>query len=294
MHYLAIRWIPLFGLATLLSLFSCSAMSQPKEALPRATQKIVRKAEQKGFSLNRIATSSFLMTSYEKLPSTPADTIYVYIEGDGNSWKTRYKLSNNPTPKQPVALKLAITDPRSHVVYLARPCQYTPLALDPQCQSQYWSSHRYAQEVIDATNDVLDQIKTKMHNHHFVLIGFSGGASVATLICQRRDDIAGLITVAGDLDHGALNRYHHTSSLRGSLNPSRFAAKLKDLPQQHWSGSQDHVVPTWVAQAFVKEVNHPACAKAHILKGATHHKGWEAHWPEILQKPLTCEETHSS
>lgn len=276
--------IPFF-LGLLVCLLSCT--SSPHGSNGRTTQQVVAKAEQVGFKLEQIPTRPFLMTVYEKLPTAPCTTVHAYIEGDGNSWKTRYKLSDNPTPKQPLALRLALQDPHSHVIYLARPCQYTPHSLDPSCHPRYWSSHRYAQEVIDSMNETLDHIKAKIHNSHFVLVGFSGGASVAALLCASRQDISSLITVAGDLNHGALNLYHQTSPLRGSLNPIAIAPELKDLPQHHWYGSRDHVVPPWVSSEFVKAVNNPACAKVHELKGATHHKGWTDHWQEILQSSLT-------
>jgi dienelactone hydrolase len=99
-----------------------------------------------------------------------------------------------------MALRLALLDPHPNVIYLARACQYTPPELNPSCTDQYWSSHRYAAEVIKAMNDVLSQIKTKTKNTEFMLIGFSGGANVAALLASQRSDVRGLITVAGDLD----------------------------------------------------------------------------------------------
>ncbi len=253
------------------------------------THRTTTQAEQKGFSAKRYATKTFLLTTYEKMPRTPTATLHVYIEGDGNSWKTKYKLSDNPTPHQPLALKLALQDPHSHVVYLARPCQYTPLNMDSNCSAKFWSSHRYAPEVIASMNEVLDQLKEKSKNTHFVLIGFSGGASVATLIAAQRKDISGLITVAGDLNHETLNQYHKTTPLTGSLNPSNVAHLVKNLPQHHWNGTRDKIVPTWVALDFAKKVNNPACVQVTTLKGVSHHKGWEERWGEIIGAPLRCD-----
>jgi alpha-beta hydrolase superfamily lysophospholipase len=137
--------------------------------------------------------------------------------------------------------------------------------------------------VIASNNEVLNNIKLKTKNSKFVLIGFSGGASVATLLASQRDDIAGLITVAGDLNHEALNQYHHTTLMPESLNPTHVTHLLHQIPQQHWSGEKDNVVPSWVAEAFTQKVNAPHC-KSYILKGASHHKGWEEKWIEIIRQ----------
>lgn len=267
-----------------------AACSTPSiHTLPYTTQRIVNQAHHAGFSHHRYSTATFKLTTYEHLHQQDNSTIHVYIEGDGNSWKTKYKLSDNPTPRQPLALTLALEDPHSEVVYLARPCQYTPHDLDPSCQAKYWSSHRYAPEVIQAMSEVLDQIKAKTKNHQFILIGFSGGGSVATLLAAERKDVIGLITVAGDLNHAMLNEYHQTSPLNGSLNPVQVASLLKQLPQQHWSGDRDPVVPCWVAENFSKQVGNPACVKVHCLKGVSHHRGWKGQWKTILKTPLQCD-----
>lgn len=259
----------------------CTTISSP------STQQTLTQAQQSGFNLQRYQTKTFLLTSYQRLSPTPT-TIHLYIEGDGNSWKTRYQLSDNPTPKQPLALTLALEDPHTDVIYLARPCQYTPLELDKNCTPKYWSSHRYAIEVIESTNEVLNNIKTKYRNKDFVLIGFSGGGAVAALVATQRKDIQSLITVAGDLNHVALNQYHHTTPLHGSLNPSMHTDKIKNLPQHHLSGNKDKIVPPWLSEQFAQKVNNPACIKVTTLKNVDHHRGWREHWREIINLRLEC------
>lgn len=262
-------------------LLSCSSSPTKPVPYPKSTQTVIAKASQAGFSAHRYTTTPFVITAYERLHSSQHTTIHAYIEGDGNSWKTKYRLSNNPTPKQPLALRLAIKDPHPNVIYLARPCQYTPPDLNPACEGKYWSSHRYSEEVINSMNQTLNQIKEKAKNTHFVLVGFSGGASVATLVASRRQDIQSIITVAGDLDHHALTDHHGTTPLHGSLNPMHVTEQIKHIPQHHWAGKKDKIVPSWMPEHFVKKLNSPV-AKAHVLKDATHHKGWEKHWHEIL------------
>lgn len=280
-------WLKRFILIILLfNTLSCSTPAS--NALPAKTQQLVSQAERKGFSFHQYHTPYFLLTAYEHFHSNAASPIHVYIEGDGNSWKTKYKLSDNPTPRYPLALALALQDPHPQVIYLARPCQYTAITLDPRCEAKYWSSHRFSAEVIAAFNEVLNTLKAKQSQAQFVLIGFSGGASIATLIAAQRQDVVGVITVAGDLDHVALGHYHHTTPLTGSLYPMAIASQLKNIPQHHWSGSQDPIVPSWVSQQFAQEVDNPRCVKTLILPKATHHRGWVKAWPEILKQPLEC------
>lgn len=277
----------IFILFSMFCILSCS--TNQSSLLPKTTTEVVDKAEKNGFSLRRYQTPSFMLTTYERI-TAHNDIIHIYIEGDGNSWKSKHKLSHNPTPKQPLALQLALQDQHPQVIYIARPCQFTPLALDSSCDAKYWSSHRYAKEVVQAFQATLTQIKeSNPHSQGFILIGFSGGASIAALIASERNDVFGLITVAGDLNHVALNRHHRTTPLSGSLNPTDVADKLQHLPQQHWTGSKDRIVPSWIANQFSKRINNPECCQVYTLTGVEHHAGWVEKWPEIIQTPFKSE-----
>lgn len=212
--------------------------------------------------------------------------IHLYIEGDGNSWKTRYQLSDNPTPKNPLTLKLAMQDANANVIYIARPCQYH--FDSAKCKSRYWSDARYSEEVIQSTNEVLTQIKARHPRARFLLIGFSGGGNIAALLSARRDDVSGLITIAGNLDHDALSEYHHVTPMRASLNAIHYANELKNIPQKHYVGSKDKIVPAWLTKKYTQSLNSP-CVSMEIIKGNTHHKGWEEKWPQFLKEALPCQ-----
>ena len=174
------------------------------------------------------------------------------------------------------------------MIYLARPCQYAGPSQHQPCDAKYWSSHRYAPQVIESYQAVLNQIKEKTGAKQFVLIGFSGGASIVTLIAAQRHDVKALITVAGDLNHEALTRHHHTTPLSDSLNPMSVAPRLKQLPQHHYAGKRDTIVPPFVAQGFAKAVNSPHCVHVTVLKGVGHHQGWEERWPGLIKTLPTC------
>ena len=255
---------------------------------PYSTQLYIQHAEQNGFKRQEYDTHTFRLTTFERLLEDESDNLHIYIEGDGNSWKSRYVLSKNPTPKHPLALRLAEKDTHKNVIYIARPCQYTSHALDPQCTPQYWSSHRYAREVIDAFHETLDKLKLKTKKTNLYLVGFSGGASVAALLAAERKDVICLTTVAGDLNHEALNQHHQTTPLSHSLNPIHVASKLKSLPQYHFVGGQDTVVPSWMAEQFALAVNDPDCVQVKKIPEAKHHDGWIEHANEIVSVKMRC------
>ncbi len=96
-----------------------------------------------------VTAKPFVLTAYHRI-AKPGEALTVYIEGDGQAWLSRSQLAADPTPTDPVALRLAAVDPSPNVVYLARPCHYTEPRLDPFCRPAYWSNKRFAEEVIAA------------------------------------------------------------------------------------------------------------------------------------------------
>ncbi|MSO80412.1 MAG: hypothetical protein EXQ97_01950, partial [Alphaproteobacteria bacterium] len=96
-----------------------------------------------------IRTDTFILTAFERTRD-PAAPLVVYIEGDGLAWLSHFEPSMDPTPIHPIGLQLAATDPSPDLLYLARPCQYTPLDLDLRCNTDYWTDKRFAEEGIVA------------------------------------------------------------------------------------------------------------------------------------------------
>ena len=87
----------------------------------------------------------------------------IYIEGDGLAWITPAQASQNPTPIHPVALQLALRHPSGAAAYLARPCQYVEGADFRNCQKMWWTDRRFATEVVQATDQAVDQLKQRVH-----------------------------------------------------------------------------------------------------------------------------------
>lgn len=210
-----------------------------------------------------------------------SEVIHVYIEGDGFAWRTRSQPSNNPTPINPLALRLALKDPSKSVIYLARPCQYAGIE-DPSCNSNYWTNKRFSAEIIDAYQEVLDVLKDRYRTESFTLVGYSGGGAITALLSARRNNVQALITVAGNLDTQYWTKLHNISELSGSLNPADDASNLVDVPQWHFVGEDDNVMPPSVAQHFTGKFTEQHRPNLIIIPDYTHHCCWTDNWQELL------------
>lgn len=223
----------------------------------------------------------------ERLQRT--ERLTVYIEGDGLAWLDRHTPSFAPTPADPLALRLAVADAGAQAVYLARPCQYTQGASFKGCEFRYWGTHRFAPEVIGALNDALGELKRRYGATDLVLVGYSGGGAVAALLAARRDDVAALVTVAGTLDTAHWTQVQRLSPLLGSLNPRDAAALLARVPQWHFVGLRDDVVPRSVLNHFLDRVSDSASPGARpstveAMPDFDHHCCWAAAWPQLSQR----------
>lgn len=233
-----------------------------------------------------VPAGAFQLASYARV-TTPGATARLYIEGDGLAWLGNQEPSLNPTPTDPIALKLAARDPAANVVWLARPCQYEGFSVD--CDQAYWTGKRFAPEVVDAYAQALDHLKQQYHFTGFELVGFSGGGAIAALLAAQRSDIVNLRTVGGNLDHDAFNAFHHVSPMPSSLNPRDYAGKIAHLPQLHFTGQRDDIVPQPVYDSFAKAAGNAPCLHHETVAGASHEDGWEEAWPQLLTHPVTCE-----
>jgi len=234
----------------------------------------------------QVQTDSFVLASYSRIGDRD-QPIDVYIEGDGLAWRSRFEPSTDPTPRKAIGLALAASDPAANVVYIARPCQYT-LALSPRCGVAYWTGKRFAPEVIAAMNQAIDHFAGQAPGQKLNLVGYSGGGAVAVLVAARRADVATIRTVAGNLDHKEFSRLHEVSLMPDSLNAIDVAGTVAAIPQIHFSGGDDTVVPAVIAEHFRKAAASP-CVKVLVVADATHESGWTTAWPRLLRIRPSCE-----
>ena len=248
--------------------------------------KAKRIASPAGLKSAVIKTSYFKIQSFYRF-SKKGDPLTIYIEGDGQAWLNRYQPSFNPTPRNPLALRLAALDKGKNIIYLARPCQYVDIYKEKLCSTPYWTQKRFAKEVIIAIEEAITIMSSRNKSKNIHLVGYSGGGAVVAMIAARRKDIDSIRTVAGYMDHVALNRDANVSQLKGSLDPIRAAPRLKKIPQIHYSGENDKRVPGWVLKNFRKAVGTSNCISLRQVD-ATHEKGWEKIWERAWSKIPTC------
>ena len=220
-------------------------------------------------------------------PGSYENRIIVYLEGDGRAWQTRYRVSDNPTPKNPVGLNLAIRDPRPGILYLARPCQYVRLEYFSKCSPALWSSARYSSEVIKIVDYTITQVKHS-NNNQITLIGYSGGGVIAALLASRREDVDVLITIVAPLDTDAWTKYQDVSPLSESINPLSVFVRDEERCDVHFYGGQDEIVPpSTVEQHFC--LTNQSNSKCVTITNYDHQCCWIRDWPSILSTTEFCQ-----
>jgi hypothetical protein len=284
----------IFVCATLLIILSLSGCGASLSARNGLADKVAQAGRaQNDLYIDVIHAKPFYLTSYASmLPRHRAGDQprmgRVYIEGDGLAWVSKTRPSLNPTPIDPYGLRLAMADGYADRVYLARPCQYSGWDRPELCAMKYWTTHRYAPEVVLAYTDALNQLKAKRGWASIELVGYSGGGTMALLVARGRNDIAAIRSVAGNLDIDAHSRLHEVDLMPYSLNPANYASDLASIPQNHFVGRADPVVPVAIARSYAQKAGPSECIQIDEQAGLTHGKGWIDIWPRLLRKPFSC------
>lgn len=184
----------------------------------------------------------------------------------------------------PVAtLQVAFADNSENVLYVARPCQYVE---DKKCEKKYWTSAIYSAKAIDSISEVLDEYT----DHQVELIGYSGGATIAMFLAAERDDIKSLRTIAGNIATEAFVKLHNISPYWGSRGTDEVIAKLHNIPQHHYIGSDDKIVPKTIYDSYASKLPHQRCVGFTIVNNADHVNNWDNIWPNVVMDDIKCDE----
>lgn len=261
------------SLLLLLALAACVDVTTHRDDAPEMTRAA-------GWRWETIPAGAFDL-AVAVAPRLSSNVLTVYLEGDGFAYVRANQPALDPTPTDPVALRLALADPTGGAAWISRPCQY---AQARGCNASYWTSARYAPEIVDSVMIAIDTLKRRSGSSRLVLVGYSGGGAVAMLIAARRSDVAQVITVAANLDVGYWTERDGLAPLTGSLDPVQYAPQLGSLPQLHLTGAADRTVGTDVVRAFVSHLPRNNAAQVVELPDFNHTCCWARDWPALYSR----------
>lgn len=259
------RWRHSVGVTICMLLVGCGG-NQPELAVWLKDGQMSQVGEEGGYPLVMVRKKSGVVQR-------------VYIEGDGRAYITSSETSGDPTPINPVGLKLFMEDPAQDVMFMGRPCQW---ARTPVCKDRgIWTTGRFTQEMADI---YVQAIARETQGQPVELVGYSGGAWIAMQVAARLPNVTGVRTVAGNVDPDEVNRVHGVTPIKVAGWPE--VNRLHDVPQLHVVGARDKIVPAEVLVNYMLRVK-PRCAQVESVD-ADHAGDWVAAWPKLLAEPLPC------
>lgn len=219
------------------------------------------------FRFQTQAQSPYVLASWYKIDAV-GEPLRVYIEGDGAAFNAKGIPTDNPTPSGEFMRELAAQDPNPNVAYLARPCQYLQTE---SCSKADWTTGRFSPKVVASMEKAVLSLMKKARTNRVTLIGYSGGAQIAGLIGVRHPkETVQVITIAGVLDPAAWTAFHGDKPLTESLNLAADKKAFAAIPQHHFVGGKDKVVPVELTQDFVADKE-----TIILVPKATHTDGFE-------------------
>ena len=229
-----------------------------------------------GFQRTVVQGDGYEHVAYTKQGRSKASSVlHVYLGGDGTPWLRKRVAAIDPTPRTPLMLELMSLDPAPSL-YLGRPC-YHGLNKSKACSPDLWTDRRYSEAVVASMSAALDHLSVDYQR--LVLLGYSGGGTLAMLLAERQPKTGTIITVAANLDTARWVELHGQQPLSGSLNPAARASLPLRIRQLHIAGeNDDNVPPLLVHEAISRQQG----AEFKVFPKQDHRCCWGAVWPQIL------------
>ena len=219
-----------------------------------------------------ISSGDYTVASWYKI-TKPGLPLKIYIEGDGHALDRKGNPTADPTPEGLFLRKLAVDDTSPNVVYLARPCQYL---MGQNCCEKDWTTGRFSKSIVDTMEASVGVLKKKSKAQKVILIGYSGGAMIASQIAVRHPkEVEKLITIAGVLDKDKWTAYHGDEPLKDSVNLK--VSDLKGISQTHYVGAKDKIVPPELTFDILGKDN----PNIVVVSSARHDKGFDKIYKDI-------------
>ncbi len=245
-------------------------------ACVNVTERAMRTAERGGLSPDVIQGAPFRHQAFTRKRASAY--LFVFIEGDGRPWiHAGTKIARDPTPRRPLALALAARTPHS-VLYLGRPC-YFAMVSDADCSAVLWTSARYSERVVASMAAAVNEYAAMNGYRRAVLIGYSGGGTLAVLMAPRIPITRAVITIAANLDVAAWSRRHGYLPLDQGLDPARQPTLAPGILQWHLIGERDTNVPEALNRGYFESLDP---AEIWRFPEFDHVCCWVERWPEIL------------
>jgi pimeloyl-ACP methyl ester carboxylesterase len=236
-------------------------------------------ARRGGLTALTLPGAGFAHSAYAR-EAVGAANLVLFIDGDGSPWMSGGRIiAADPTPRNPVSLDLAARTAGS-VLYLGRPCYFAARS-DSACEPRWWTSDRYSETVVASMAAAADRFIDGHHIQRVLLVGYSGGGTLAVLMSGRVSHVVGVVSIAGNLDPDAWAQAHHYLPLAGSLSPAVQPPLPADMPQWYLVGDRDTNVSYGMASRYLDRI--PGDRIWHF--GAFDHACcWVRAWPEAYSR----------
>jgi pimeloyl-ACP methyl ester carboxylesterase len=260
--------------SALLHLSACATLSGAK-----ATARSIAMARNQGFSVGEIEGNGFRHSVIARR-QFGATILWVFIEGDGTPWAHEGRdIADDPTARNPLALRMALQTSGS-VLYLGRPC-YLQSRSDPRCAPSIWTSDRYSTAIVASMNEALRKELGGSEEKSVVVVGYSGGGTLAELMARDNSAISAVVTIAGNLDVTAWSEQHGYLPLMGSRNPADEAPLPARVTQIHLIGGRDVTVSEGMISRYLARLKPDQVWR---YESFDHVCCWETAWPSIQTK----------
>ncbi|MEZ5596356.1 MAG: hypothetical protein R3E84_08195 [Pseudomonadales bacterium] len=203
-----------------------------------------------------------------------SQVIHLYIGGDGRPFVTPDRVATDPTPARSMVTRWLQADTTERYV-LGRPC-YHGLAGDPSCAPRWWTTQRYARPVVDS---LVLAAQGLTDGRPVVLIGYSGGGTLAVMMAARLSNAVGVVTVAANLAPDAWTDLHGYTPVAGNADVEHALTQLSRMPQLHFAGGHDQNVPVSINRGLY---GHLPAGTVCVMPGFDHTCCWSRRWKRVL------------
>ncbi len=212
------------------------------------------------------------LVTYRRGRLVDGQPVHIYLDGDGTPALRRGRIVMDPTSRDRLILALIDADPSTSVL-VGRPCYYGSDA--PGCDPALWTTARYSREVVEQLTAGINAILRCCPRSTVVVIGYSGGGTLAMLAAPAIERLDALVTIAANLDTEAWVARHGYAPLSGSLNPAREPPLPPTIKQFHFFGAKDDNVPAALARPIIARQDN---ANIEVVPNVGHRCGWPEFW----------------